>query len=78
MCSILSGHFEAAQTLVTCGASVQLRNARGKNAQQLAEEVFAPPCLLEAIGLAQESNSNSLALGRYLFEASQPSFSQQL
>lgn len=29
---------------------VQLRNARGKNAQQLAEEVFAPPCLLLGTG----------------------------
>jgi len=46
MLSILCGSFGAAYVLLAAGAHVDLRNSRGKTAQDLAKEVHAPETLV--------------------------------
>ncbi|CAE7390745.1 unnamed protein product [Symbiodinium natans] len=59
MFSIMTGNFEAACILVAAGARSDLRNYRGRTAQDMVEELGAPISLdrgyLEALGLAATS-----------------------
>eukprot|EP00913_Durusdinium_trenchii_P012838 g12054.t1 len=54
MIAILCGNFEVASCLLVQGANVNLRNARGKSAKDLANELRAPDYLLQAMGGAIE------------------------
>lgn len=49
MFSVMNGHFEAAIVLVKAGARLDLRNARGKTACDLATDMQAPSDLVEAL-----------------------------
>lgn len=77
MCSILSGAFEAATTLITAGARVDICNSKKKTAVDLAREVLAPDFLMDAL-IKQElklPSGRSVEVARYFWEASQPSSS---
>ncbi|CAK9079345.1 Transient receptor potential channel pyrexia [Durusdinium trenchii] len=54
MIAILCGNFEAASSLLVEGANVNLRNARGKTAKDLANELRVPDYLLQAMDGAIE------------------------
>lgn len=75
MCSILSGAFEAATTLITAGARVDICNSKKKTAVDLAREVLAPDFVMDAL-IKQElklPSGRSVEFARYFWEASQPS-----
>lgn len=77
MCSILSGAFEAATTLITAGARVDICNSKKKTAADLAREALAPDFVMDAL-LTRElklPSRNSVEFARYFWEASQPSSS---
>eukprot|EP00435_Cladocopium_sp_Y103_P056015 s1283_g18.t1 len=50
MFSVMNGHFEAAIVLVKAGARLDLRNARGKTACDLARDMQAPSDLVVLVG----------------------------
>ena len=49
MAALLCGNFEAAATLIDEGATLHLRNSRGKTARDFAREMSAPDYVLEAL-----------------------------
>eukprot|EP00439_Symbiodinium_sp_Y106_P023935 s1807_g2.t3 len=55
MCSILTSSFQATAVLLAAGAKADIRNYRGKNAEELALEMSAPDHVLSALRSARES-----------------------
>ncbi|OLP84029.1 hypothetical protein AK812_SmicGene35134 [Symbiodinium microadriaticum] len=55
MCSILTSSFQATAVLLAAGAKADIRNYRGKNAEELALEMSAPSHVLSALRSARDS-----------------------